>query len=232
MAMMPVEASGPRSLEMPPPPLPKNSLDEVLDKMDLGNIVFSVPSKMTLDERKTITLVLSPDKSFQEIIISSFDKNESVESAQIKISDKMEAKLTGSGFNITEITPSQQVVSSKINTEWKWEVKPLESGRLNLYLAINAIVSVNNETSFRSLKTFSKIIEIDVKYTQRILSIFKSNWQWLWTTVLLPIGLYLWKKRKKTPEKKRIGFLNRIRMSFGKKEVDKDIKKDKDPQGL
>lgn len=214
------------------PPIPKISVDEALDKMDLGNIVFSVPQKMSLDERKTITLVLSPNKSFQEIIVESFNNDENFESFEIKISDKMEAKLAGSGFSITEVTPSQQVVSSKVSTEWKWEVKPLESGKLNLYLTINAIISVNNETSFRSLKTFSKVIEIDVKLTKRILSFFKSNWQWMWTTILLPIGFYFWKKRKRIPEKRKIGFLNRMRMSFGKKEVKKDAEKDKSPQGL
>ena len=190
----------PMSDTLLPPPPSVNYIDDVLDKMELGNIVFNSPSKMDFDERKMVQLILSPDKTFKELT-ESFNEEEEILGSTIKITDKMEANLVGSGFQITNITPTQQAVSSTVKTEWKWEVKPLEYGKQNLYLTINAIINIDNNPSLRSLQTFSKTIEVDIKCTKRIYEFFKSNWQWLWTTILLPAAIWFWRIRKSNKKK-------------------------------
>jgi hypothetical protein len=40
------------------------------------------------------------------------------------------------------------------------------------------------------------MIEVNVTASQKIGALFKSNWQWLWAAILVPIAGWLWKRRK------------------------------------
>jgi len=85
-----------------PKPLPPTSLgvvDEVVSRLEWGNIAFDTPMKMKFEEPKIVELLLSPTKSAQELQ-SSLKSHEQTEAARIQISNRMEADLSGLGFKI------------------------------------------------------------------------------------------------------------------------------------
>jgi hypothetical protein len=48
----------------------------------------------------------------------------------------------------------------------------------------------------RTIRTFEKIITVNVSATQKARLFFKNNWQWLWVVIIVPFARWLWKRRK------------------------------------
>lgn len=177
------------------PPMPA-SIDRILDKLGLANIAFNAPTTLRLGERAGIQLLLSTQESVEELqqkIIEAGQK----EGAEIHISDQMQARLTGFGFAIQAVTPETQAVSDKSTTEWKWDIKPTESGPQRLHLTVSALLSIEGSRVPRAIRTFDRMIDVRVTWQERLSLFFTENWQWLWTAILIPIVGWLWKRRKK-----------------------------------
>jgi hypothetical protein len=128
------------------PPLPPledrfGAIDRILEKLEFGNIAFNLPKTMNLRDTAVIQLVLGLETSMDELkrmIEAAGEK----EGARIRVSDRMEARLSGPNFAITAITPEIQAVSRSEITEWKWEVKPSSDGYHYLHLTLSALLLI------------------------------------------------------------------------------------------
>ena len=177
------------------PLAPHVSIDNYLASMASANIAFNVPQTINLYETALIKLKLSLQKSIDELreALTAEGKREG---AIVKVSNRMEARLTGANFQITAITSEEQAVGSIGEVEWKWEIKPTTSGKHNLHLTLTALFSVDGESTRKTIRTFDKTIEIEVTPAQLVLKFLENNWQWLWAAILLPIVGWGWKLRK------------------------------------
>jgi hypothetical protein len=181
--------------DTPDKPVLFDAVDRVLQKLEFGNIAFNVPQTMRLRDTAVIELLLSvatPTDELKRMIEAAGEK----EGARIRVSERMEARLSGPNFAITAITPELQAVSRHDITQWKWEVKPSRDGHQYLHLTLSALLSVDAASTPRALRTFDKMIEVEVSWPQQVGSFFEQNWQWLWATVCVPIVGWLWKKKK------------------------------------
>ena len=172
------------------------AIDGILEKLAVGNIAFNAPQTMNLHNTALIQLKLgltTPTEELKRLIEAEGEK----EGARIQVSDRMEARLTGPNFAISAITPETQAVSRSAITEWKWEVKPNSGGRQNLHLTLSAVLNIDGAPTPRVIRTFDKIIEIEVTWDQRVRSFFENNWQWLWAAVIIPLFGWFWKIRKR-----------------------------------
>jgi hypothetical protein len=183
------------------PPTSLGVVEEIVSNLEWGNIAFDTPKKIKFEEPKTIELLLSPTKSFQELQ-SSLKSHEQTESARIQISNRMEADLSGLGFKIEALVPQEQAVYRGKTTQWKWEVTPTKDGNQNLYLTLSAIINVSNQKVPLVVRTFDKTIKVEVSVSQRISTFVSSNWQWLWASILVPLSPLLWKWYQKKRGKK------------------------------
>jgi hypothetical protein len=178
-----------------PPEKSLEAVDRILDKMQFGNIAFNVPSAMNLRDTASIQLMLSlitPTEELKKMIEAEGLK----EGARIRVSDRMEARLSGPNFSITAVTREVQAVSSHAITEWKWDIKPVNEGKQYLHLTLSALIKVDGESTPRAIRTFDKVIDVNVTWQQKVSLFFKSDWQWLWAAVLVPLGGWVWKRRK------------------------------------
>jgi cell division septation protein DedD len=176
------------------------SIDSIVDQLDFGNIAFNTPGEAKLGEAFSVELKLSPTKELAEVV-KSIGEPGAVESARIRISDFMEARLIGSGFEITPVTSERQVVIKIEDTTWRWDVRPKDSGVQFLNLTVNAIIEDEGKERLRSVTTFKREIRINVSFADRVTDFTKNNWQWLWATIVVPVGAWLWKRRKGKEEK-------------------------------
>jgi len=174
--------------------------------MNLGNIAFVAPDTMTLDKSETVYLKLGIAQTIKELkkeIEEQGLKGEINAVKGVKIDSQMQAILTGGDdFKVTPITPDTLPVSNQVTTEWKWDVKAMRGGSLKLYLVLNAIVEYEDGAGKRpvTIKTFDKYYVVAVPWHENaFFKFFGNNWQWLWTTLIVPVGLWIWnRKRKKT----------------------------------
>ncbi len=173
----------------------QSNVDKLLDEMELGAVVFNVPSKINIDDSPQIQLILSLADSIETLKKLITEEGKKI-GATIKISNRMEARLTGYKFQISAITPEIQAVSKHRQTEWKWEIHPKEEGTNKLHLTVTALLDIDGHSTPRAIRTFDKDIEVQVTNRQKILLFFQNNWQWLWAAILLPVTGWLLKRRK------------------------------------
>lgn len=172
-------------------------VDKLLNEMEFGAIAFNTPTHINIDDSPEIQLILSFDETVDELKQSITEVGDMV-GATIKVSDIMEAHLSGDMFDITAIIPEKQAVSRIHRTEWKWEIHPIQGGNHKLHLTITVILEINGDSVPRTIKTFDRIIEVNVTVIQKVGLIIKSYWQVFLTAIIIPFGVWLWKRRKKS----------------------------------
>jgi hypothetical protein len=182
--------------EAPPPPSDSlAAVDRILVRMPFGSIAFNTPRSMNLYSKALIQLLLDIKTPIEEL--KQYVKAEGEKAGErIRVSNRMAARLTGPNFAITAITQETQAVSGAEMTEWKWEIKPKNAGSQFLHLTLSAILNVEGADTPRTIRTFDKIIEVEVTWNQKVTGFIRKNWQWLWAAVLVPIAGWLWKKKK------------------------------------
>lgn len=193
----------PRQKDQPatgtPPPVTSSPLDEVdrqLKAMETANIAFNSPQKMNLDEEASIQLLLDLNASIDELK-GQLTETGVKEGANVKVSTRMMAHLSGADFTITSSGDETQAVSRTTPTEWRWTVKSKSVGQHRLNLTLTAWIMVAGKETSRTIKTFSKDIDVEVTRRQQAVSFFDENWKWLWASILVPVAGLLWKKWQK-----------------------------------
>ncbi len=173
-----------------------SDVDRLLKQMDFGALAFNAPDELNIEDSCEIQLLLSLSETVEALkrdIVAVGRKM----GATVRVTDKMEAHLVGDMFQITPITPEIQAVSRAQRTEWRWEVRPKQRGRHRLHLTLNAFVEVDGSSTPHTVRTFSKLIEVDVTPAQSVRRFVETNWQWVWAAILVPLGGWAWKARKR-----------------------------------
>ena len=176
-------------------PDPLRNVDHILENLEFGSIAFNAPTTINIEDSRQIQLILSLTEAAEDLKKAITEEGEKI-GANIKVSDRMGARLSGYMFQIVAITPEVQAVSKTQKTEWKWEINPKEEGRHRLHLTLTALLEVDGYNTPRAIRTFSKVIEVNVTASQRVGLFVKNNWQWLWAAILVPVAGWLWKRRK------------------------------------
>ncbi len=189
-------------VELPPTDAgEKSSVDNEIEKMQTANIVFDTPSSMYRNKTYIINLKLDAVKDISDLFkeLSGTEK----ESAVVKYSSTMKAELISENkkaFEITPITPDTQVISSINTTSWKWDVTPLEQGEQNLHLSLTAFLDIEGKEKALSIKTFDKVIEVNISYPDEITLFMQNNWKWILGSLLFPLVGFWWKNNRKKEE--------------------------------
>ncbi len=169
-----------------------NPVDRALAELREANIAFYAPTELDLDEQGDVRLVLSIERSIEELEEEIEELGET-EGATIRVSDVMIADLSGLGFAIEEITQSTQVVAGEGITDWRWNIAPTETGSRRLHLTLSALISVNGSERPYTIQTFEAELTVRVSWPERVSGFVGENWQWLWTTILVPLALLAWR---------------------------------------
>lgn len=165
-------------------------VQKILDSLPPANIAFNVPKSMNLAEKKGIELVLDLKKTIPELR-EEIEGSDLKEGYKIKVNNSMLAELKGADFDITELSPSTQVISFIETTKWKWEIEPKSKGEKELRLTLSAIIHIKGEASPRVVRTFDREIIIKVTPLQN-LQLFLKEYSLLWKIILLPVLGGVW----------------------------------------
>jgi len=162
---------------------------------------------MRFDESRIIALVASPKMDAATLssdLRGRIGGVDPIEVQKLQVAPLMEAQLEGApAFEITALTPTRQPVSRAAPTEWRWNARARESGKHDLHLTINAIITVDGERFPRSLDVLKREIEVEITAPQRVALFVQANWQWLAGTIVIPMALWFWTSRRSSNKKRR-----------------------------
>ncbi len=181
-----------------------SALDAALAKLAPAQVAFTAPTHMQLGRTREIRAVLSLNLS-GDALKGLLPAAGRVEVDPLKVSDTMTASLYGEGFKIAPQNTETQIVSRANTTEWHWFVTPTATGSLTLFLDFTAHLSIGSQDAQRSIITREARIDVVVAWPMTAQGWFDlarktvEDVGWLWTTLLLPAGLFVmrgWQRRR------------------------------------
>ena len=172
--------------------------DEVISQLYNASMVFTLPEIANINDNVRGQLIIDPSKTVDELT-KDIDKNIRAKDS-IKVSKILIAKLIAPDFIVTPITPEEQALTRTEPTIWLWNLDPKEAGIFTADLVVTAVVKIDDQATVHNIKTFSKELKIEIKPEQVIESWLEKYWQWLTTSFIAPVVVWLYKKRKKESE--------------------------------
>jgi hypothetical protein len=175
--------------------------DRALRFLHDANFAFNTPERINRDETVDVKLVLSRKESIEALKSAIGDGVAGGrEGAAIQTASRMEAKLTGLGFDITPATGVVQAVGTRDTVIWTWQVRPKATGPQTLTLTLTAKLDKHGVAD-KTLQAFTRRIEVEVTPTQVVGDFVGRSWQWLWGAILVPLAAagrawYTARKRK------------------------------------
>lgn len=177
---------------------PTTTPDVILDQLSTpAAAAFSVPTSANIKEEITAQLVVDPNKTIDDAVKQLTVKGQIVKE-QIKISKVVTAKLVAPNFTVTAIEEEQQAISETAPTIWHWTLVPKTTGPHPVHVTIDAIVTVNDKEKTRTVRVFDQMVDIRIKPQQLIMEFFKQYWQWIVSTLIIPLGVWFWKSKQKS----------------------------------
>jgi hypothetical protein len=169
-----------------------SEIDRLLEGLQSANIAYNAPETLGYGRTFVIKLELSANKTPEELA-GTIHEPGPTETATVKISNEMDARLTGEQFEIKAVRPERQAVSAT-GTEWTWNIKPRELGPQKLHLTLDAVLKIDNHESTYTLKTFDRTIGVNVVWPETWFVFFGKYWQWIVTTIVIPFVVWIGKK--------------------------------------
>lgn len=172
-----------------------------------GWIAYSVPEEMKVEKNFSVKVRISKKsgQSKAELILGNDDAINNPDYPSIamiedvKVSGEMSAELRGDldAFKIVCLSTPTQNIDDESYTEWDWIVTPKKGGQNHLKLVVK-LKDLNKD-----IIVFNKNINVKSNVPVVVKGFFEKYWQWLMTTIIIPIFIYFWNKKKKKRQTKK-----------------------------
>ena len=179
-----------------------------------GTMAYTVPSEMQVGKTYPIRLRISKTKNKIELIegdrnITIYDSTikSKVIIESIRVESIMSAQLIGDSdkFQITPLSTELQNIEENGYTEWEWRIKPLKGGKTYLKLIVKVRVKEDGQEFYKDITVFDKNVDVKSNIGFSLWSFIQKYWQWIVTTIIIPLVIWWWKNRKteKKPGRKK-----------------------------
>jgi hypothetical protein len=165
-----------------------SEVDAIRATLERASIAFNVPTPIRHDSLVEVQLLLSVRKGLLQLSqeVEGYGLREA---AEVRVSRRVRAELTGSGFDIKATSPLEQAIPSDDDVQWKWDIKAITpEPRAVLHLSLSSLASVDGATTPAWHRSFDRWIEIEITAQQRLEQFVEKNWQWLWAAILVPLA--------------------------------------------
>lgn len=165
----------------------------VSEQLYSASAIFSVPLKANISEDIKAQLIIDPKKSIEELKSSVRGQMQAAE--KIKVSKIVISIIDAPDFIVTNLTPNEQALSDTDKTEWLWTLRPRSPGLHEINLSITAEVMVDSKYSKYHIRTFDKQVMIEITPIQLVGDWWSKYWQWVVSTLILPLLVFVYKKK-------------------------------------
>jgi hypothetical protein len=176
------------------------------DNTSIGTMAYSIPNEMKVGNVYTIKLRISKENNKIELIngdrgitISDTTISSDVIIESIRVESIMSSQLISEKdmFEITTSSTEYQNIESRGYTEWEWLVKPLKGGNNYLKLIVKVRVVEDGKEFYKDITVFDRKIEIKSNVVFTIKGFINEYWQWLMSTIIIPLIIWFYNKKKK-----------------------------------
>jgi hypothetical protein len=148
-----------------------------------GLLTFNPPAEMTQGRKERVEVGIARSPELRQALAAGLRGRGEPQFEGIDTSPLMGVELRGAAFEVTSLSPVEQLVAPI--ARWEFDVRPCQAGHQKLILCVSLRVDSPITTGGRiAVPVLERQIRIrvDVAYgTRRFLA---KNWQWLVATTL------------------------------------------------
>ena len=133
---------------------------------NLKTVPVAHETPATAEYKRPFEAVLAIDATGDDTAVDALPGRGNIEEGTARVSKKVEARLSGSGFAIKAMTPEQQTISPLTENTWRWQVTPLTAGNQELTFDIYAI----DDGPAVPLRTFHNTVTVQVTGLNRAIA--------------------------------------------------------------
>ena len=173
-------------------------VDDINNEIGIGRVVYKIPDTMIILRNYDIIVRIMKKVNDSNKSDLNIHKNIGVKyvDTNIMITNRMEVDLVDSSpdscFKICRVNSGIQLIDNSSYTEWIFTVRPMKHGKKELKLVISII-----EDGDKKQIVYTDVVNVKDDIGKDIFIFWKSEWKWIFTTILIPIFVYFWKKRNK-----------------------------------
>jgi hypothetical protein len=187
-----------------------NTTTEDITNESVGIMAYSTPEQMVVGKSYTIKLRISKEDNKVQLVsgdrnipINDVTIDSKVVIESIRVEPIMSASLLSEEgkFLITPVSTETQNIEDKGYTEWQWRITPLKGGDNFLKLVVKVRISNENGDFYKDITVFDKNIKVKSNITFSIKTWISNYWQWLISTIFIPLIVWFYKKKKEEKSK-------------------------------
>lgn len=145
-----------------------SSTDDIISSLQTFPVAHETPATAVFG--RPFTVVLSLDATGDESATDSLPGTGNIVEGEAQVSETVRAVLSGDAFEITPLTPDTLRVSPLVETVWRWQVTPLETGKQRLTFEMFALM----ENAALPLRTFNDDVQVEVSRFGQVVAIARS----------------------------------------------------------
>ena len=162
-------------------------VSEQINRLVEGSAAIHSPKSVTRGESFQVHLDIAPAK-LEQLLRDKTRVKSRIAFDRAKLTPVMAARLTGIGFEINPKDAVEQAISGATITSWSWQAKATDSGMRKLTIKLAGTIEIEGKSLPREFYEYTKEVEVSVG----IRGFVEQYWQWLATSIALPIAAWAW----------------------------------------
>lgn len=162
--------------------------------LEKANTALDVPETVKLGKSSEVKLVVDMAQAAEQLkgMAGTTATGEKIEITHIVV-----AKILAPDFTVIEaVNDGRQVLNPNGPTEWRWTVTPKKLGEYKINVTMSAVIEIGGDRAERLVKVFDQDVTVFVTPVDAVKYFFTKNWQWLWSTLIVPAALWFWRRKK------------------------------------
>jgi len=148
-----------------PPPPSKSHAEAFMESLQTVPVAHETPK--TAEYKRAFDVTLAIDATGDDTAVDALpNRGGNIVTGEAKVSERVEARVSGANFEIVEMSPGIQKLSPLTENVWRWSVMPLSAGDHDLVFEIYAI----DQDSVVPLRTFRDTVTVQVSGLNRAIA--------------------------------------------------------------
>jgi len=162
---------------------------DIVGEVEEGSILWNPPERMKVWRRETIEVRLG-DASVAEAALREGLRGQGrpqVDRLEVAPTMRVALGCAPGDFTIQGVNSQDQYVRPGHVARWDFGVTPLRGGIHRLWVVASMRIRIEGKEEVVDLPTFERFVQVEVAPFLAFVGFFGRNWQWVSSTVAIPL---------------------------------------------